>query len=191
VEEQHSEERYMKKVGFLALLALALPIAASASTFDYAGLAGAGPAPAATVTGGVSNGGTVSVTLYSLSVNGSGFTAGTISISVNLGSTSCGTGCLNITSGTVNVWDASTTLLYSGTFSNGSATQTGAGAAGTIINIQGLTTGGTTIAGVLNLGRDGWGGSSDTFVTPEPGTLGLLGTGLIGLAGIVRRKLRG
>ena len=67
----------------------------------------------------------------------------------------------------------------------------GAGAAGTIINIQGLTTGGTTIAGVLNLGRDGWGGSSDTFVTPEPGTLGLLGTGLIGLAGIVRRKLRG
>jgi hypothetical protein len=180
----------MKKVVLLALLALALPIAASANTFDYAGLAGAGSAPAATVTGTVTSGGTVSITLYSLSVNGGGFAAGTISISVNLGS-SCGAGCANITGGTVKIWDASNTLLFSGTFSSGSANQVGNGAQGTVINIQGITTGGTTIAGVFNLGRAGWGGSSDTFVTPEPGTLGLLGTGLVGLAGIVRRKLRG
>ena len=33
--------------------------------------------------------------------------------------------------------------------------------------------------------------SGDTIVTPEPGTLGLLGTGLVGLAGVIRRKVRG
>ncbi len=32
--------------------------------------------------------------------------------------------------------------------------------------------------------------SGDTISTPEPGTLGLLGTGLLGLAGIIRRKVR-
>ena len=30
-----------------------------------------------------------------------------------------------------------------------------------------------------------------TLTTPEPGTLGLLGTGLLGIAGLVRRKFRG
>jgi hypothetical protein len=35
-------------------------------------------------------------------------------------------------------------------------------------------------------------GSGDTVVAnvPEPGTLGLLRTGLVGLAGIVRKKLK-
>jgi hypothetical protein len=33
-------------------------------------------------------------------------------------------------------------------------------------------------------------GSGNTIFTPEPGTLGLLGIGLVGLAGVVRRKLK-
>ncbi len=89
-------------------------------------------------------------------------------------------------SGTVQVWSSTNTLLFTGTFSGGSATETG----GNNLIIAGFTTGGNTVAGVLKLGRLGWFGSSDTIVTPEPGTLGLLGTGLVGLAGIVRRKIR-
>jgi len=50
------------------------------------------------------------------------------------------------------------------------------------------TAGGSTQIS-MGVGRNGT-VSGDTIVTPEPGTLGLLGTGLIGLAGIVRRKLR-
>jgi len=53
---------------------------------------------------------------------------------------------------------------------------------------------GTTFQGVVDMGN-GFTGigkvtSGDTsVVVPEPGTLGLLGTGLLGVAGLVRRKL--
>jgi hypothetical protein len=100
-------------------------------------------------------------------------------------------------------------VIFSGTFSgpvtwtevttsgpNGSIYYTLSGAiTGTWYN--GTTVSGATTQITFNAGKNGFTGSvplgsGDTIITsvPEMGTLGLLGTGLIGLGGIVRRKLK-
>jgi hypothetical protein len=167
----------MRRVALLALLALALPTAALAtSVTDYEGFADL--SHPATVTGSVSSG-SLSVSFSELSINGAAVGAGTVTISI----TTAANG--NITGGTVNVWNSSNVSLFQGTFSSGTASQTN----GTL-TISGITTGGVTVAGLVNVNGSTWVGSSETVVTPEPGTLGLLGTGLVGLAGIIRRKVR-
>jgi hypothetical protein len=202
----------VKKILLLAVLALALPMAAFASsTIDFTNSGG-------TLTGSSSGVSLSSSTL--IAVNGffgSGLITGT-----NLGSVSFTTGAL--TSGSLSgdatfagggsftitgngVDGIPSGVIFSGTFS-GPVTLTGTQLANGTWSytlsgpISGkLYTGFSTVASTVQLvfsthkGPLANGGSAtissgDSFVVvPEPGTLSLFGTGLIGLAGLVRRKL--
>ena len=72
---------------------------------------------------------------------------------------------------------------------------TGSGAAfGFLAPIPGLTTGSASVNFTIEDGQVVGGTAGLNFIgtitfIPEPGTLGLMGTGLIGLAGLLKRKL--
>jgi len=202
----------MKRFVVLALLALALPLAALASSsVDF-----------------TNSGGTLSGTTAGLSLTGSeliavnGFNGGGL-ITGGLGGVSFSTGSLMSggslqMGGTFNgggsfliTGNGSQGLpngtIFSGSFSgpvswqlvtlaNGTHNYTLTGSiTGTWYN--GSTVNGATVQLTINTGKGFFNGttqisSGDTNIVtvPEPGTLGLLGTGLIGLAGVLRKKLK-
>ena len=164
----------MNKVVLLAVLALALPTAALADTFDYGNVGG-------TITGSNAAGWTITSTLTTIQdVTTNTLTTGTLGTVVfTTGTVTNGA----FSTGSITITATGGTTLFSGTFSGGTVTTVNGV---TFINANLACTGCGSVQIVASGGISG-----DTIVTPEPGTLGLLGTGLVGLAGIVRRKLRG
>lgn len=184
----------MRRVVLLAVLALALPIAAAADTFDYANL-GTVSGGTAVLSGSATNGGSLSL---SSALTGVLDTTTNVNVCGNGGSPACN-GMVTVTTGKLSTCSAG--LCFSGgtlTITNNGKTLFSGTLSGTVTtsgvftNVFGTS---NNVAGTsqfaIQFGSRTGSVSGDSIVTPEPGTLGLLGTGLIGLAGIVRRKLRG
>lgn len=202
----------MKKILLLAVLALALPMAVFAdSGVDYSNSGG-------TLSGsssGLSLSGSVLTAVNGL--NGGGlitgsdlgsvsFTTGVLtSGSLQMGGTFAAGGSFTITGNGSN--GVPNGVLFTGTFAepvtwtlvtlaNGTHNYTLTGVISGTTG-SGYATNGVTVQLTINTGRGFYNGSTtissgDTaIVTPEPGSLTLMGTGLIGLAGMVRRKLKG
>ena len=170
----------MKRVVLLALLALALPSAALADSIDFA--FGGKLGTSASTSGTAVASGTYSVTSSLLDIN---FLAASGTVQVSTGTLSSCSAGLCFTGGTLDVWNSSNQLLFQGSFDGTLTNNNG------VISIKANDGGNPIVAGFTFVASKSGSVSGDfTVTTPEPGTLGLIGTGLIGLAGLARRKLR-
>src|SRR5579863_3999450 len=202
----------MKRMVLIALLAMALPLVAFASSsvdFTNSGGVLSGSSEGMSLTGseliavnGFNGMGIVTGALGGLSFStGSLISGGSLQMggSFNAGGSFdiVGNGSQGIPNGTIFSGSFSSPVTWTLiTLANGTHNYTLTGSiSGTWLG--GSTVNGATVQLTINTGKGFFNGSTnissgDTNIVtvPEPGTLGLLGTGLIGLAGALHRKLK-
>jgi len=196
----------MRRVILLTLLAMGLPTAALANSIDFLNSGGTLSGNSA----GLTLSGSTLIAVGSITGNDLGtvaFSTGALaSGNLQMGGTFMAGGTFTITgNGTNGVHDG---VIFNGSFT-GPVTWTlvttnGTNSyqlSGTVSGtwFTGATLNGTTVAETMNLGTSFFVTSATlgkghtnivTSVVPEPGSLTLLGIGLIGLTAMVRRKLQ-
>lgn len=181
-----SNFRKFRGTVLLVFAIAALPALSHATSIDPSTIA-TGNFVSGTITGSPVGGGMVTLSITG-SLASMTITTGTLSEIVP--------GLLLFTGGSLTVKNAQG--IFHDILTNGTILSTGTGSFGisaSLVPTAALITGSTSFSYTITNGVIVAGGGTVNFTgqltpIPEPGTLGLFGTGLIGFAGLVRRKLK-